>query len=299
MHSGKGGSRSFLDPELLARLSRLRLESRFPMSGGMSGHHRSPHRGSSVEFAEYRKYAPGDDIRLLDWRVYARTDRFFMKEFEAETNLRAYFVLDCSGSMRFRGAGEEKLFYAKRMVAVLAALTVKAGDAAGLSFCGTENHRDVPARRNAAHLANIYESLDQAKGAGPTVLAEGLHRIAGKIPRRSMVLIFSDLLEEPGPLLSSLHHLRHQKHDVTVFHLLDPQEVEFPFDRPTRFVDLEGPSSILADPAMARSNYLRALELHCRTVRDGCREQSVEYQQVLTGSGCEEVLAQYLAAREQ
>lgn len=289
--------RKFLDPQVLARLTPLPLLTPLPMQGTISGQHKSPHRGSSVEFAEYRNYVPGDDIRRLDWRVFGRTDRFYLKEFEAETNLRCYLVVDTSGSMGFAGAAGSKLDYARRLVATLAYLVVHHGDAAGLHLVGESESSDIPPRRNPSHLQTIYDALESARPKGTTGLTGALHNLAEKIRTRAMVLIFSDLFCDPGALLECFQHLRFQKHDVTVFHLLDRSEVEFKFDRPVRFEDLESSFSLVTEPATVRDEYLRQLRLFLDRVEQGCKEFRVDYRRVVTDESYEQVLAGFLVER--
>lgn len=278
---------------------RAQLQARLPMAGSMSGHHKSPHKGSSVEFAEYRKYVPGDDIRLLDWRVYARTDRFYMKEFEADTNLRAYFVLDCSASMGFTGGGESKLAYARRMIALLAYLLVQQGDAAGLTCLGEGVVQEIPARRNPAHLRHIFDSLEKIKPQGKTAITGALHTLAEKIPQRSLVIVFSDLFTDVEELLRCFQHLRFRKHDLAVFHLLDRAEMAFNFTHPMRFLDLESPFALLAEPEMIRRQYFGELNRFLDRVKTGCREFKTEYRRVVTDESYEKALADFLIERER
>jgi len=279
----------FLDPRALARLAQLELVARSPMEGSVSGRHQSPHRGSSVEFAEYRKYVTGDDPRHLDWRVVARSDRFYLKEFEADTNLRCYLVLDCSGSMAFGG----KLAYARRLAATLAYLAVHQGDAVGLT-CGP---REIPPRRNPAHLQHIKTVLAEAAPAGPTHLIADLHALAEKIRRRALVIVFSDCFADPVALLNCFQHLRFRKHDLAVFHLLDRAEIDFHFDRPIRFVDMESTASVVAEPGLIDARYRAAVDGYLATLRDGCREFKVDYRRVITDEDYEQVLATFLLAR--
>lgn len=267
------------------------------MSGTMTGQHKSPHRGASVEFAEYRKYVPGDDIRLLDWKVYARSDRFYMKEFEADTNLRAYFVLDCSGSMSFQAEGPSKLEIARRMIATLAYLIVQQGDAAGLFSAGEKVINDIPPRRNPAHLRHVFHALENCPAAGKTNLSLALHTFAEKIPQRALVLIFSDCFTDVRALIDALEHLRFRKHDIAVFHLLDRAEIEFDFSRPTRFLDLESTTALLAEPEMIRRQYLDALGAYMNGLKRGCLEHKVEYQRVITDEDYEKVLARFITER--
>lgn len=285
---------------MMARLAHLPLSARFPMEGTVSGRHKSPHRGSSVEFAEYRNYVPGDDIRRLDWRVFGRTDRFYLKEFEAETNLRCYFVLDCSGSMGFASkGGESKLHYAKRLIASLAYLTVNEGEAAALLCAGEKLLVETPVRRNPSHLKLILDTLEAAKPKGQTGLISALHDLAEKIRRRAVVIVVSDFFCDPAPLMESFQHLRFQKHDLAVFQLIDREELEFQFDRPVRFVDLESSHSLVTEPASIREAYLKQFHAHLELMRSGCHEFNADYRRVVTDESCEQVLADFLVERSR
>lgn len=287
----------YLDQRVLARLMTQPLMSRFPMEGSISGQHKSPHRGSSVEFAEYRNYVPGDDLRRLDWRVFGRTDRFYMKEFEAETNLRCYLVLDSSASMRFAGKHGSKLEFAKRLIATLAYQVVHQGDAAGLACVGEKVAIDIPPRRNPAHLQLIFQTLDGVEGKGETGLIPALHELAEKVRRRALILVFSDFFAEPDAVLDCFQHLRFQKHDLAVFHLLDRMELDFRFDRPIRFQDLESSFSLVTEPASVRDEYLEQLHRYLEKLKAGCHEYKVEYRQVITDQDYGQVLADFLVDR--
>lgn len=287
----------FLDSALLSRLGSLPIESRVPMMGNVAGKHRSPHRGSSVEFAEYRKYVPGDDTRRLDWKVFARSDRFYMKEFEADTNLRAYFVVDASGSMNFEGAHGSKIAYARKIAASLAYLLVNQGDAAGLSVCTDKLHLEVPPSRRPAHLERLFSTLASLEPSGPTGLIDALHTVAEKVAQRAFVVILSDLFTDPAALGDALQHLRYRKHDIAVFQLMDPQEVDFQFDRPKRFVDLEDGTAIVAEPNLIAEEYKIALRDFLTAVRAKCHDAAADYQLVTTDSDPEPLLREFLTAR--
>jgi uncharacterized protein (DUF58 family) len=286
-----------LDPAALARLMHQPLVARFPMEGSVSGHHKSPHRGSSVEFAEYRNYVPGDDIRRLDWRVFGRTDRFYMKEFEADTNLRCYLVLDASGSMGFTGQHGSKLDLARRLAASLAYLTIQQGDAAGTLCVGEGKPVEIPPKRNPAHLQLVLQTLEAVKPTGATQLVPALHDLAEKVRRRALVIVFSDFFCELAPLLDAFQHLRFQKHDLAVFQLLDRMEVDFAFDRPVRFQDLESAFNLVTEPPVIRAEYLRHFQAHLAGLRQGCHQFNADYRQVLTEESCEKVLADFLTER--
>ena len=290
-------SHSFIDNTLLSRLGSLPIESRAPMLGNVAGKHRSPHRGSSVEFAEYRKYVPGDDTRRLDWKAFARSDRFYIKEFEADTNLRAYFVVDASGSMNFTGGGESKIQVARRITASLAYLLVNQGDAAGLSICTDKLHLEVPPSRRAAHLERFFSTLGKVESSGETGLIQALHTIAEKIGQRAFVVILSDLFTDTAALGEALQHLRYRKHDISIFHLMDPLELSFEFERPHRFVDLEDGTSIVAEPSLIADEYKSALRDFLTAVRGKCHDASADYQLVTTDTPLEPLLRDFLTAR--
>ncbi|MDG1891983.1 MAG: DUF58 domain-containing protein [Verrucomicrobiota bacterium] len=292
--SKEGG---LIDPRVTARLAVQPLVARFAMEGSVSGMHRSPHRGSSVEFAEYRQYVPGDDLRRLDWRVLGRTDRYYLKEYEAETNLRCYFVLDCSGSMNFTSAETSKLDYAIKLIAHLAYQIIHQGDAAGLVTVGPKVITELPPKRMPSHLQLIMDILKQAKGKGETGLIETLHELADKARRRALVLIFSDCFTDIEPLIGGLQHLRFQKHDVGLFHILDRQEMDFNFDRPIRFADLESSFSMVTEPAMVREAYLEQFQNFQAALQKGCHECNSDYREVTTSKPFEKVLADFLVDR--
>ena len=288
----------FLDSEVLARLGALPVESRLAMVGNVVGRHRSPHRGSSVEFAEYRKYVVGDDTRRLDWKAYARSDRHYIKEFEADTNLRACFVLDCSGSMGYASPTHPtKLHYARLLTATLAYLLVNQGDAAGLSCCAESLQIEIPPSRRPAQLQHVFDTLANVEPHGETGLVAALHTIAGKISQRALVVILSDLFCDPGELADAFQHLRFRKHDIAVFHLLDRQEITFDFNRPYRFVDLEDDSSLVAEPNLIKLEYDNALREFLEAVEAGCNDVRADYRRVTTDQNYEEILRGFLTAR--
>ena len=286
-----------LDPTALARLLALPLNARQAMLGNVSGRHRSPVKGSSLEFAQYRKYVPGDDTRRLDWKAFARSDRFYIKEFEADTNLRAYFVVDASGSMKFAGRGMSKIEYANRIAASLAYLLVNQGDSAGLSLCTDKLHLEVPPSRRPAHLQRIFETLGKLEPSGETGLVPALHTIAEKIGQRALVIILSDLFTDPQAFSDALQHLRYRKHDICVFHLMDPLELGFEFDRPHRFVDMEDGTSLVVEPTLIADEYHTALRDFLVTVKAKCHDAAADYQLVTTDTPLEPLLRDFLTAR--
>ncbi len=290
-------NREFLDSAVLSRLTRLTVPARAPMLGSVTGIHRSATRGSSVEFAEYRKYVPGDDVRHVDWRVFARTDRFYMKEFEADTNLRCMIMIDTSASMGFTGANGSKFDYARRLAATLAYLMVHQGDAVGLTAFSDRTLHEISPRHSPSHLRNIFDTLSGLTPAGRSHIVETLHATAERVQSRALVILISDLFTDVEPLLDGLQHMRFRKHDTVVFHLLDRRETNFTFDRPIRFMDMESPFSLITDPTLVESDYRDAMSRYLKTIQHGCRQFDVDYQEIFTDTDYEKVLAAFLLQR--
>lgn len=292
-------TRSFLDAQVLGRLSAVPLVARRPMLGTVSGRHPSPHRGASVEFAEYRKYVPGDDLRRLDWRAFGRSDRYYVKEFEADTNLRCALVVDTSGSMGFGSQGITKLDMARRIAGTLGYLASQQGDAVGLACVAGGLVRNLPPRRNAAHLRLVLDQLEQVQAQGETQLAGVLHELAETVRQRALVVIVSDLFVEPKLLASCFQHLRFRRHDVAVFHLLDPLELNFSFRRPMRFLDMEGGPAIFAEPNDIAARYHRALDGYLAELKQAVLESAIDYRRVALDENYEQVLVRFLVGRAQ
>jgi len=289
--------RDFLDPAVLARLSALPLHARTAMMGNVSGRHTSPHRGSSIEFAEYRKYVPGDDIRRLDWRAFARSDRYYIKEFEADTNLRAYLVVDTSASMGFPAPGESKLDYARKIAGTLAYLTIQGGDAVGLTCCDEDIQVDIPPLRRASHLQEIFKALTNSEANGGTGLIDALHTVAEKVRQRAVFIICSDLFVDTRQWAEALQHLRYRKHDIAVFHLMHPQEMAFEFDRPHRFVDMEDGNALILEPRLIQERYQQSLKEFMAAIRKSCHDCKADYHHVVTDQPYDDLLADFLMAR--
>jgi uncharacterized protein (DUF58 family) len=290
-------NRSFLDSAVLSRLAAVPLFARHPMQGSVSGRHPSPHRGSSVEFAEYRKYVPGDDLRRLDWRAYGRSDRFYVKEFEADTNLRCCLVLDTSGSMDFGSEEISKIAYARRLAGALAYLALLQGDAIGLSCVANGIVRNIPPRRNPAHLTTVFDILEEARPQNDTQLATVLHELAETIRQRALIVILSDFFIEPELLRGCFQHLRFRKHDVAAFHLLDKQELGFDFRRPMRFLDMEGGPAVFAEPNEIADRYHAVLGEYLTQLKRVVLESSVDYHRVTIDEDYEKVLMRFLVGR--
>lgn len=293
-------NRPFLDPRVLARLLPLPLHARHAMIGNVSGKHRSPVRGSSIEFAQYRKYVPGDDTRRLDWRMWGRSDRYFIKEFEADTNLRLCLIVDASGSMGFKHSpqpNDTRLDFAKRLAGSLAYLGAEQGDAVGFWSMNAKQQQEIPAKRGASHLGLVLDALADLKPTGETRIVESLHAAAEKLKQRALIVIISDLFVQPADLKPALQHLRFKKHDVAVFHLLDQQELDFDFDRPARFVDLEGNEPVLADPSDIARQYREAVRQYLIDIDDLVRNTGIDYHRVKLHEKYDDVLAKFLLGR--
>jgi uncharacterized protein (DUF58 family) len=290
-----------IDPTALARYGGLALVARGTVEGFLTGVHKSPYKGYSVEFAEHRQYYPGDEIRHLDWRVLAKTDRFYIKEYEEETNLKAHLLIDASGSMAYRGKNRSKFEYAQHVAACLAYLMLHQLDAVGLVTHDTRIRQVIPPRANAKHLLHVLQALEQTAPGGETALAPLWHELAAhQVKRRGLVVILSDCFDDLDRLLTALRHFRHKKHEVILFHVLAPEEIEFPFRRLTQFQDLEAlPHHLLVDPARLRREYLERFETFCRQLRDRSRGMGIDYHLLRTDEPVDRALGVYLSRRQR
>jgi len=295
-----------LDPAALAKIGRLELIARGVVEGFVSGRHRSPYKGFSVEFAEHRQYAPGDDLRDLDWRVLGRSDRYYIKQYIEETNLRALILLDASGSMRYTGTlaarheGQplSKFRYGQYLAASLAHLMIHQQDAVGLATFDTKVRRYIPARSRASHLKILLQELAATDAGEETDLAPIFHDLAERIHRRGLVVIISDLLDDPAEILRAIHHFRYRRHEVLLLHVMAEEELTFPFDRWSVFRDLERDAHRLQlDPLTIKSDYLARVRQFIRRLEIGCGQMNIDYVQLSTKNSFDIALAHYLAGR--
>ena len=286
-----------LQPAVLARIDDLELVARVVVEGFLQGLHRAPHLGTSMDFAEHRAYAPGDDIRRIDWKLFARSDRFHVKEFEADTNTNAVVLLDVSRSMRFGAAGRSKLDYARRLAASLLYLANRQRDRVGLATFDDAVVDYVPP--SAKHLETALHTLARAEAGRPGALAGPLRALAEGFRRRSIVVLISDLYEEPSAVADAAAHLRGKGNDLVVFHLLDPAELEFPYDEATTFVDLESGERIPVVPAKLRERYRTLIRAHVEALRDALAGVGADYTMLDTARPLEDALSAYLAARRR
>lgn len=293
-------SRRYLDPRVLDRIEGLDLKARLVVEGYIAGLHKSPFRGFSVEFAEHREYVPGDDIRFLDWKVFGRSDRLYIKRYEDETNLEATLVVDVSKSMEYRGGAVEhtKLDYARYAAAALAYLITQQQDAVGLVLFDEQVRKTLPTGNNPLHLKNVIGALDQAAPGPTTGVGKALKQVSEALRRKGLVLLFSDLLDDAHTISEGLKHLRHRGHEVVVFHVLDRDETTFPFERLTRFLALEGADDVIADPEALRTAYLAEVDDFTRKVRRTCVANRIDYVPLDTAEPLGTTLSAYLAKRD-
>ena len=295
-----------LDPQALGKIHRMELIARGVVEGFVSGRHKSPYKGFSVEFAEHRQYAPGDDTRDLDWRVYGKSDRYYIKQFIEETNLRATILLDASGSMAYTGklaakhSGKavSKFAYGQYLSASLAHLMIHQQDAVGLATFDTRVRRYIPSRSRVSHLRAILEELAGTVAGSETNLSPILHDLAERVHRRGLVVIISDLFDDPEAVLNALHHFRYRKHEVLLLHLMAQEELTFPFESWSEFQDLEVRNkNVQLDPQSVRAAYLDEVHRFLRRIEMGCGQMDVDYVQMSTDKPFDIALAHYLAHR--
>jgi len=292
----------FLDPELLQSLGNMPVQARALVEGVIAGMHRSPHRGGSVEFAEYVEYTPGQEIRHIDWRVFGKSDKYYVKQFQDETNLRVYLVMDGSGSMAFKGetANRSKLEVACTLAAAIGYLVVRQGDAVGaihVDRSAAEQVRYLPASSKTTHLEDLFFLLDKLPARGDAGLLRSLHTVAERTHGRCRVLLFSDMLDADDEVLTMLKILRRRRYDVTVFHMLDPAELDFPYESLTIFEGMEEDGELLAEPDELRDQYLEAIRAHIKRVESACHESNIEYFRFLTTEPLENVALNFLRGR--
>ena len=289
----------YFDPRTLAKLQSLSLRAKHVVEGYVAGLHRSPTHGFSIEFAEHREYVPGDDLRYVDWKVFGRTDKIYLKQFEDETNLICYAVLDVSESMRYQGPGSpwSKFDHAACAAASLAWLVLRQQDAFGLVTFDESVRECIPPASNPSHLQQLLHAMESAAPRKKTAMGRVLHELASRLGRRGIVLIFSDLFDQLDELRVGIKHLRHRRHDVVVVHTLDPAEIEFPFRQPTLFKGLEQLPELLTDPRGLRRAYLEQFQQFQQDIQGMCRDLQVDYVQVRSDQALDATLSAFLARR--
>ena len=287
----------FLDPQVLNKITRLDLKARHIVEGFVAGMHKSPYHGFSVEFAEHREYSPGDDLKHLDWKVFGRSDRLFLKEYELETNLRSHILLDTSESMDYGSKDTTKLELACHIAASMAYLILRQQDSVGMVCFDKEVKSFLPSSSAMGHMRPILGTLAQASAGNKTDLGTVFHQLAERFHNRGMVIVISDLFDRPETILKGLQHFSHKRHDVIVFHVLDEFELTFPFERMTLFEGLEDYPKLLVDPRALRKAYLEEVNRFCDDIRKGCVKQSIDYVRISTDQELDVELSKYLAGR--
>jgi uncharacterized protein (DUF58 family) len=291
---------SLLEPATLQKISKMELVARQLMDGYVQGMHRSPHVGFALDFAQHRQYVPGDDVKRIDWRAFAKSERYYIKQYEVSTNLRAHIVLDASGSMAYRGEQDvmSKFRYGQYIAACLSYLVLHQQDSAGLITFDNKVREFIPPRSAPSHLMRILQALDATKPEKESAIAPLLHEVAERITRRGMVILISDLFDEIAPLVEALHHLRHKRHEVILLQVMAHDELEFPFRKWSLFENLEMPADRLRlDPATMRTIYLENVAAHLRGVREAANKMNISHVLLDTSRPFDDAMSVYLSQR--
>lgn len=288
-----------LTPETLAKLNGLELRARYLVDGYLSGKHRSAHRGQSVEFTEHREYSPGDDLRYVDWKVFGKSDKVYLKQFEAETNLVCHLLLDISESMLYQSeeASLSKLEYAQCLAAALGTIVLQQRDSVSLTTFDNHICQFVRESNNASHTRQLLQAMQQFQPKHRSALGQVLHEFSQRIKRRGIVVLLSDLLGDINDLISGLKHLRYQRHEVLILHVLDSAELEFPFRQATLFRGLEALPEVLAEPRSIRKAYLAELQQFLQSIESSCRSLQFDYALLSTDRPFDEALRRILSER--
>jgi uncharacterized protein (DUF58 family) len=297
MNDGRLDKRHYLDPAVIARLDNMSLRARLVVEGFIIGLHRSPYHGFSIEFAEHRPYMPGDEIKHIDWKLYGKTDRFYIKQFEEETNLKSYILLDKSGSMNYKSGAVSKLDYGSYLAAALGYLLLKQQDAVSLTLFDTDIRSYLPPSAKKSHLNLVLAALEKTAAGAETSIAPLLHASAEKIRKRGLIILISDLFDDPENVIRALKHFRHRRHEVIVFQILDPQEIEFGFRRQTKFIDLENHDSLLTEPGQVRRAYQQAMRQFVENYKTQCRTNNIDHVLLTTDRPLDLALTEYLNKR--
>jgi len=294
------GYRKYLDPEIVSKLKGMEMRARMVVEGFIAGLHKSPYHGFSVEFAEHRQYMPGDNIRDIDWKVYAKSDRYYIKQYEEETNLKAYLLLDCSASMAYRsGERISKLDYGGMLSGALAFMMLRQRDAVGLVTFDQKIRRYIPPRSKSGHLHVLLSEIANQTPSDTTDVATTLHEMAERIKRRGLVIIISDLLDDVNKIIPGLKHFRYNKHEVIVFHILDPRERDFAFPREAVFKDMETGEEITTLPYQIKKDYASQVKAFSEEIAASCRQSNIDYFPIDTAMPFDKALYAFLSKREK
>ncbi len=286
-----------LTPRSLAKFRQFELIAHSVVEGFLTGQHKSPYKGFAIEFAEHRQYSPGDDPKHLDWKLLGKLDRLYIRQYEEDTSLKAYLLLDCSGSMAYRSARFSKLDLGRFICGVISYILLAQRDSVGMVPFDNHIRQYLPPRTTRQHLKRVLDLLAASEPGEDTRLGEVMHAVASRLKRRGFVVIVSDLFDEAPTIIRALNHFAHRKHEVVVFQTLDRREVDFPFTEQTRFESLEGKEFILTDPIRIRREYRRQFEHHQTAIRKACHQLRIDFNQMFTDDPFERTMAKYLAGR--
>jgi len=289
----------YLTPEIISKLNNLSIKARFVVEGFIVGLHKSPYHGFSVEFSEHRSYGAGDEIRHIDWKLWGKTDRFFIKQYEEETNLKSYLLLDQSLSMTYNSHFMSKLEYGKVLAASLSYLMLKQQDAIGLTLFDEKIRINIPAKSKKSHLNLILSQMQNTNPGPETKIAPVLHQAAEAIKKKGLIILMSDLFDNPQKIISGLKHFRYKGHEVIVFHILDPKEISLDFNQRTNFKDLESGKEIVTDPWHIQADYQKNMEKFCNDIKMACRQNNIDYVRISTELPIDMALSDYLIKRRK
>jgi uncharacterized protein (DUF58 family) len=298
--ANKSDYRKYLLPKEVAQLANIEMKAKLVVEGFITGLHRSPYHGFSVEFAEHRQYRPGDEVRHIDWKVFGRTDKYYVKQFEEETNLRAFIAVDSSASMNYKSEGNiSKFEYSTYLAGALSYLLIKQRDAVGLAIYDTKVNTFLPSKSKPSYIYEILKSLDSTNPANETGTASALESLAERIKRRGLIIIFSDFFDTKESILKALKHFRHQSHEVLAFMVLDPRELDFKFGYSATFKDLETNQELITNPYLIQKSYSKAVEDYINFLKNECRQYKVDFNVVNTSEPFDKALKEYLIKRSK
>ena len=292
-------SRDYLNPSIIKKIDNLSLRAKLVVEGFIVGLHKSPYHGFSIEFSEHRPYTFGDEIKFIDWKLLAKTDKLYIKQFEEETNLKSYILFDKSSSMSYGSSDITKFEYAKTISACLSYLMIKQQDAVGLTTFDKKINISIPPKSKISHLNYLLKVLNNTKIEGETKISYILHSLAESIRKRGLIILISDLMDDPEDVLKGLRHFRYKGHEVMVFHIIDDKEIKFDFNSPINFIDLENKKMIKTDPRQIKVEYKKSFNLFCEKYKKECNKNNIDYIPINTSYSIDKTLIQYIIKRSK
>jgi len=290
-------NQNYLSPSIIKKIDNLYLRAKLVVEGFIVGLHKSPYHGFSIEFSEHRPYTFGDEIKFIDWKLLAKTDKLYIKQFEEETNLKSYILFDKSSSMNFGSGDISKFEYAKNICACLSYLMIKQQDAVGLTTFDKKINTSISPKSKISHLNYLLKVLNNTKIEGETKISNILHSLAESIKKRGLIILISDLIDNPKDVLSGLRHFRYKGHEVIIFHIIDDKEINFDFNSPINFIDLEDQKMIKTDPRQIKTDYKESFDNFCQEYKNECNKNNIDYIPINTSSSIDKTLIQYLIKR--